>query len=253
MKKEIYPITYRLEENYWWYVARRKIIIDHLASFFHDPAKKRKKPTLLDFGCGTGINLKNFSKYFEAYGLDSSIEAIGFCSKRGLNNVRLFDEDIYNGMNPFQKKFDVVTLLDVLEHLNNEAKYLSLIAHWLKESGILFLTVPAFQWVWSGEDYVSNHFRRYTKKKLVETLNESGFKIIKVSYFNFLLFPLQVMIVFINKIISPSSQTKTNLKEMPNWINSLLENVMYFESSILRKYQFPFGGSILCVCQKNKQ
>lgn len=253
MKKEVYPITFRLEENYWWYVARRKIIIDQLNDQHFNLTEKREKPKLLDFGCGTGINLVHFSKYFEAYGMDSSVDAIGFCLKRGLKNVRLFNFEKINEDNPFQIQFDVITLLDVLEHLDDEAKYLSLFSHWLKESGILLITVPAFQWVWSGEDYVSNHFRRYTKKKLLDTLNQSGFTIIKTSYFNFLLFPLQIMIIFFNRIFSPSSQTKTNLKEMPEWINAILEKIMYFESAILQRHQFPFGGSILCICQKNKQ
>lgn len=251
MKKEIYQLTYDLEENYWWYASRRKIIIDQLQSL-NKRQKDGNKQSLLDFGCGTGINLVHFSQTFDAFGADFSIDAIRFCKQRGLKNVRLLRlSNNHNETNPFNKDFDFITLLDVLEHIKNEKKYLSILSNWLKESGILFLTVPAYQWLWSGEDNVSLHIRRYTKKQLTEVIEESGFKIVKISYFNTLLFPFQAITILLKRLFSPTSQNKTNLNEMPNSINRILEKIMSFESNLLMKYNLPFGGSILCICRKS--
>lgn len=251
MKKEIYQLTYDLEENYWWYVARRKIIFDQLHSLTLDV---ENKPSLLDVGCGTGKNLVCLSDFFEAYGIDSSTEALKFCRQRGLTKLKLldpFNEKLKK--NPFDRQFDYITMLDVLEHIEDDIHYLASISDWLTKDGKLFITVPAYQWLWSGEDYVSNHVRRYSKKQLEETIRKSGFIIEKISYFNFYLFPMQVLILLLKRIISPRSLKQTNLHEMPKFINSLLQNVMSAESPFLLKFGFPFGGSIFCICQKDEK
>jgi SAM-dependent methyltransferase len=248
LKQEIYKLTYELEESYWWYIARRKIIMDQLHSLFMN---KHKKPLLLDVGCGTGKNLIDFSEFFETYGVDASIEAINFCRRRGLNNIKILDS--FNTKlikNPFHKKFDMITMLDVLEHIQNDIQYLKIIKKWLKKDGMLFLTVPAYQWLWSGEDHVSNHFRRYSKKQLLETISRSGFTIKKISYFNTFLFPLQAFTLLMKRWLFPESINQTNLHEMPKIINELLERIMSAELPFLKTIDFHFGGSILCICQK---
>ena len=248
MKKEIYRLTYELEEKYWWYVARRKIILDQLQPLLNNI--KGRAPSLLDIGCGTGKNLTSFLKFSEAYGIDSSIEAIQFCLKRGLTNIAL--QDLSKDQlreNLFGKKFDFITMLDVVEHIDDDVQCLSTISNWLTEGGLLFLTVPAYQWLWSGEDYVSHHVRRYSRKRLEETVQKAGFVIEKISYFNTFLFTAQALVILIKRVFSSKSKTQTNLHEMPEFINSILQKIMSAESPLLKKMDLPFGGSILCICR----
>ncbi len=250
MKKEIYQITYELEENYWWYVARRKIILDQLQLLISSNFKGRK-PILLDIGCGTGRNLASFSKYTEAYGMDNSEEAIKFCKKRGLPHLIL--QDLSKNQvseNPFGKNFDLITMLDVLEHIEDDIQCLSAVSNWLTDRGFLFITVPAYSWLWSGEDYVSHHVRRYSRKRLEEIVQKAGFVIEKISFFNTLLLPMQSLVILINRVFSSKSKTQTNLQEMPEFINSILQIIMSAESPLLKKMNLPFGGSILCICRK---
>ena len=249
MKKEIYLLTYESEEKYWWYVARRKIILDQLQSLINNT--KGRTPSLLDIGCGTGKNLSSFLKFSEAYGVDSSMEAIQFCLKRGLTNIALQDlSKDQLSENPFGKKFDFITMLDVIEHIEDDVQYLSTISNWLTEGGLLFLTVPAYQWLWSGEDYVSHHVRRYSRKLLQETVQKAGFVIEKISYFNTFLFPAQVLVILIKRLFSSKSKMQTNLHEMPEFINSILHKILSAESPLLKQMDLPFGGSILCICRK---
>ena len=249
MKKEIYLLTYELEEINWWYVARRKIILDQLQSLINN--FKGRIPSLLDIGCGTGKNLTSFLKFSEAYGIDSSMEAIQFCLKRGLTNIALRDlSKDQLSENPFGKKFDFITMLDVIEHIEEDVQYLSTISNWLTDGGLLFLTAPAYQWLWSGEDYVSHHVRRYSQKRLQEIVQKAGFVIEKISFFNTFLFPAQALGILIKRVFSSKSKTQTNLQEMPEFINSILQKIMSAESPLLKQMDLPFGGSILCICRR---
>jgi 2-polyprenyl-3-methyl-5-hydroxy-6-metoxy-1,4-benzoquinol methylase len=251
LKKEIYQLTYKLEENYWWYLSRRKIILDQLQILLSN--FKGRKPLLLDIGCGTGKNLTSFLGFTDAYGMDTSEEAIQFCLRRGLTHLALQDlSKDQSRENQFGKIFDFIMMLDVLEHIEEDIRCLSTISNWLTEGGYLFLTVPAYQWLWSGEDYVSHHIRRYTRKQLEGIVQKAGFVIEKISYFNTFLFPAQALVILINRVFSSKSKTQTNLHKMPEFINSILQIITSAESHLLKKVDLPFGGSILCICRKSR-
>lgn len=117
MMQHTYPLLYELEESHWWYVGRRRII----ASFVKDICAQiiDRQPRILDVGCGTGANLKTLSEFGDAEGVDVSPDALEFCLERGLTNVKLgAAEDL-----PYESgTFDLVTALDVVEHLDNDVR-----------------------------------------------------------------------------------------------------------------------------------
>jgi 2-polyprenyl-3-methyl-5-hydroxy-6-metoxy-1,4-benzoquinol methylase len=248
LKKEIYQLTFEQEEKFWWYQARRRIILDQL-----DPLLKEfaGRPDLLDVGCGTGINLVSFSEKTNAFGIDASREALLFCKKRGLKKIALMDPSISKSKkNPFDRTFQIITLLDVLEHIELDEQYLASITNWMTEDGFIMLTVPAYQWLWSGEDAVSFHARRYSAQRLISVVERSGLNIQKLSFFNTILFPMQAAAIFLKKTFFPKSMNQTNVQPLPDWLNSCLERIMSFETWLLRRFNLPFGGSILCICRK---
>lgn len=248
MKEEIYQLTYEQEEKYWWYLARRRIILTQLKIILSGFPKLAR---LLDVGCGTGINLLEFSKISDAYGLDASNEAIRFCKKRDLKNLALFDLTLpKNEVNPFRKPFQIITMLDMLEHIRADQEFVIKVARWLDKDGYLVITVPAYQWLWGGEDVVSYHVRRYSIPQIRGIIENAGLTVEKISYFNTLLFPFQVLVILLKKVFIPSSRDETNVEQIPDWLNSTLAGIFSLESGILKHVNLPYGGSILCICRK---
>lgn len=246
MKEEIYQLTYELEQTYWWYVARRKIVTAQLAGLLRAPVGPTALPRILDYGCGTGLNLTYFAKLGEVYGVDISPTAIEFCRERGLTQVAMIGVQEKLDCNPFGRPFDVVTMLDVLEHIPDDAGRLQQIGTWLSPGGLLMVTVPAFEFLWSGEDYVSQHLRRYSGRSLARLFRQSGYEIVKLSYFNTLLFPAQVATILWKRLCAPRSMYQSNLAPLRPDLNWLLTRIMSFEALPLRRYSLPIGGSILC-------
>jgi 2-polyprenyl-3-methyl-5-hydroxy-6-metoxy-1,4-benzoquinol methylase len=249
VKEEIYPLTFELEQSYWWYAARRRIVMSQIQALL----KRRHSEEhlrLLDYGCGTGLNLVHLAQFGEAYGVDVSATAIAFCRKRGLANVVPMDASLSpDADSPFGQLFDVVTMLDVLEHIPDDELALKIVSRWLQPGGVVVVTVPAFEFLWSGEDYVSQHARRYSRRSLRQVLRQAGYAALKLTYFNAFLFPAQVAVILWNRVFHPRSMYVTNLTPLPRSLNSLLTAIMSCESPWLRQFNLPIGGSLLACGQ----
>ena len=156
MKKYLYEDLYSLEDKHWWHISKRRIVRNLIKKYNH-----LDNPRILDIGCGTGKNMEELQSLGPVFGLDSSIEALKYCKKRGLNNLIEGTAEKTSLKSSF---FDVVTLLDVLEHTDDN-KTLKEMNRIIKKDGIIIITVPAFGWLWSTWDEVLHHKRRYTTKK----------------------------------------------------------------------------------------
>jgi SAM-dependent methyltransferase len=139
---------------------------------------------------------------------------------------------------------------DVLEHVEEEQALLEAIDASLRPGGTLLLTVPAYDWLWSGEDIVSEHKRRYTLPTLNAALQRAGFAAVKGSYFNSLLLPVVAAVIWGEKLLSPRREPRSDLRPLPGWINEPLRWVFSLEESILRRTTLPFGASILMVAAR---
>ena len=165
MQSHHYPLLYQVEERHWWYVGRRRIIqnlVEKICTTLDNPS-----PRILDVGCGTGANLKMLAHYGKAEGIDISQQAIDFCGERGLQSVKLgAAEDL-----PYEDdSFDLVTSLDVVEHLDDDVAGLREMRRVLRPDGRVLLFVPAFMFLWGVQDDVSNHRRRYTLPSLLRAV-----------------------------------------------------------------------------------
>ena len=243
LQKEIYRLTYEMEEEYWWYAARRRIVLDQVKHIL-STRKAGGVPRILDFGCGTGANLRAFSQLGEGFGLDASPEAVAFCRERGLNRVELLQGPLPQNP-PFGGRFDLITMLDVLEHIPDETAVLKKLGSWLVPGGVLLLAVPAYEALWSGEDFVSNHLRRYTLPTLRRTMSKAGCGVARITYFNTLLLPLQAAAVWSSRLFRPSSRHASDISPLPSWLNRSLTRIMEAERRILVRRNLPLGGSIL--------
>lgn len=248
MKAAAHDINAEFEDEYWWYVGRRRIILDVLVSRLNHGG--RPKARLLDAGCGTGAMLKAVAGWAEAVGTDASTVALGWCKRRGLGG-RVACGDFATP--PFHDRtFDVVMLLDVLEHLDDDKEALKNAFRLLQGGGLLVVTVPAYPILWSGEDYVSEHRRRYFRRDLQELVAAAGFTVLQSSYFNTILFPAMAAAILWRRFFVPGDRARSNVRPLPSAVNVILTAVFTLERSLLRRMSFPFGGSILCVGVKKE-
>lgn len=230
------------EEGYWWFVGRRKII-----DIILNKEIKNNNLKILDVGCGTGHTTLSLKKFGITFGSDMSFSALKHSKIRGL-------ELIVNSNStqlPFiENSFDIITMLDVLEHTPNDLEVLLELKKILKKDGRILITVPAYQFLWSEHDVALSHYRRYNSKNLRSVLNKSGFKITRISYFISIIFPLIVIYRLISKLKKSKSNSKAQLIKLPNFIDKILQKILFFESKILDKTNLPCGLSLVCVAKK---
>ena len=240
MDEDLYRRFYEIESTHWWFAARRSILLRYLRR----QTVPGSRPLLLDAGCGTGAILVEASRDFDAYGMDTSTTAIAFCRSRGLNHVRVCTLDGY----PTDQLFDIIVLLDVIEHAPDDHEILRQAHLRLKKGGHLLVTVPAYRWLWSAHDVINHHYRRYTARQVREVVRGSGYSVIRLSYFNTLLFPLAAIRRIGSKIFTGS--TVDEFAFPPRWLNALLMMIFKTEGYILPHFSLPFGLSVFCWATK---
>ncbi|HZG53808.1 MAG TPA: class I SAM-dependent methyltransferase, partial [Pyrinomonadaceae bacterium] len=159
MERHTYAIMYEVEGSHWWFAGRRRILESFIRSIVAAlNLQGRARPRILDVGCGTGANLEMLAQFGEAEGVDVSEDALAFCRARGLGQVKLGAAEQL----PYaDASFDLVTALDVVEHLDDDAAGLREMRRVLRPGGRALLFVPAFMWLWGVQDDVSHHRRRY--------------------------------------------------------------------------------------------
>lgn len=241
MKKEHYDIIYETELDHWWYRGRRKIVIDILSQV----RANRSGLKILDVGCGMGALMREMGSFGEVSGIDASPDAIAFCRDRGLENVVQGDA----AQLPYEEgTFDVVVILDVLEHIKDDSRGAREVARVLKPGGLAIIAVPAFMFLWGVTDEVSHHYRRYTRKEVKSLIHATGLRVEKSSYFNTFLFPAIAFVRIAVRLLGIKVESENTLGG--KLTNSILHAVFYVESFFLKYFSFPFGVSVLILATK---
>ena len=204
----------------------------------------RRDLLALDIGCGTGVNLKFLSQYGRVIGLDSEELAVKLCQEGGQGRALRGDvREI-----PFRdRSFDVVVAMDVMEHVDDDAGMLQEVRRVLKPGGLLYLTVPAFMFLWSLQDDVSLHRRRYTLRLVKNVVEKGGFRIRRISYMNFFLFPLIFALRLGMRVFGVRLDSENRLN--PRLTNGLFTWIFALEARILPWRNLPVGVSVLCVAE----
>ena len=244
MQSESYRILFETEDTHWWLATRREVVLDW--------ARQRlanRRGRVLDVGCGTGRLLLDLRATGDAHGIDVSDEAIGFARKRGVGE--LVEKADFLSLPFAGGAFDVLTAVDTLEHVADDGAALREWGRVLKPDGRLFLFVPAHQWLWSLQDEVSGHQRRYTATTLRRAVEGAGLRVERMSYVSTLLFPVIVLGRQWLKIARRFREYTTENDLHPAWSNGLLRRVFGMEISMLRRVNLPFGASLLCEVSRS--
>jgi SAM-dependent methyltransferase len=240
MEEGFYPAYYELEGRHWWFVGRRRIFLRLLEQQFPPGVRPIE---LLDFGCGTGAFLEHLERFGSVSAVDSDASAVEFCHRRGRAEVRLVPP---GERLPFaDEAFDLVTALDVIEHIDDDVGALAELRRVLRPGGRLLAAVPAFMCLWGKQDEVSHHRRRYTARTLRGALGDAGFAVDRTSYFNTVLFPPVAAVRLGRRLLRRPGTAQSDFELGPAAFNRALGAVFGAEAGLLARRDLPFGVSLL--------
>lgn len=238
------PSYYRevaaVEERHWWYEARRRIVAGVLDGL-HLPPDAR----LLDAGCGSGGSFALLARYGEVKAFEPFEWAREAARARGLAVV---EEGSLPGGVPFAgERFDCITLLDVLEHVEEDVAAVAALRARLAPGGRLVLTVPALPSLWSRHDEINHHFRRYTRASLRRVLEAAGCRVAYLGYFNTLLLPAVVAVRLLGRVAGDAAGH--DVQPVAPALNRLLLTVFSAERHLVPRWHLPVGLSLLAVAE----
>lgn len=246
MERSFYKNYFQVEKNHWLMKGRREIVEDILASLNYKPNVTK----ILDFGCGSGYFVSKLAKQgYKSFGIDISSEAIQYGQRQDIYNIEVLDAHRLNFPN---NHFQVVLMLDVLSHFEDETWALKEIQRVLVPGGVAIIMVPAFQFLWGIHDEIAHHFRRYTMPQLLERVRHaSKLSIVRKTYFNtFLFLPIASVRLLTRwlKIRNRESDFEIN----NSFTDAIFSKIFSLECRLLQKINFSFGVSILLVLNKQE-
>ena len=239
-----YDTLFEMEDTYWWYVARRKLIAQVISKL---PLAGGPERLVLDVGCGAGGNERMLAQFGQTVLMDASPMAMLYCGKRGSKRLVASSG---TQMALKDNSVSLVTALDVLEHLDSDMEGLAEIHRVLKPGGYFVSTVPAFGFLWSEHDEALHHRRRYTGYELRNKLSVAGFDVVRSTYFITLLFAPIAAIRVLQGIFKKNAYPKTSHVMLPGWVNSGIGALLDFERMLCRSINLPVGVSLLAVGRK---
>jgi SAM-dependent methyltransferase len=244
MQQHTYAIMDEVEGSHWWFVGRRTILDSFLRQIAVRIGKPQSKTRILDVGCGTGANLEMLSHYGVSEGVDVSDDALEFCRKKGLKVHKGLAESL-----PFaDESFDMVTALDVVEHLDDDVAGLKEMCRVMSKDGKALMFVPAFMWLWGVQDDISHHRIRYTRKQIVERLEKAGFTVERATYANITFFPPILIGRALMKLTGFKPESENNITI--GALNGVMGKIFGAERFWLNRANLPFGVSIVIVASK---
>jgi SAM-dependent methyltransferase len=232
--------THQAEDRHWWYRGRRKVI-ERVVEDLRLPARAR----ILDAGCGSGRNMVELARHGTVTGVELADASVSLARERGAGEV------IAGSVleMPFEAgSFDLAASLDVIEHLEDDLTALRELRRVVAPGGSLLVTVPAYQWLWSGHDEINHHFRRYTRRSLQRAGEEAGWQQVRTTYFNSLLLPAAILLRVLDRFSRKTTESSLDLWVPPQPLNWLLERPLQLESALIgRGGRIPAGLSLLAV------
>lgn len=241
--EEGYLNLIKLEENSFWFKHRNKCILNFV---------KRYNPNdiFFDIGGGSGA-VANFLQQndIRTILIEPAYQGALAAAKRNLTTVC----DSFENLHP-TTSINAVGLFDVIEHIENDQIFLNKINKFLSDNGYIYITVPAYKWLWSEEDDYAGHYRRYNLKTLKQILEQANFKVLHSSYF---FCPLILPILLFRVIPSLIGLRKNNLQQNLNEHNTnrlsakIMNILLKIEFAMIKGYlKIPFGASCILVAQK---
>jgi len=238
---------YRLEDFYWWFIGRRQFVAQLIRTYLL-PTSDGREPVILDAGCGTGGTMKALASLGQIHGADIAPIALQYSRKRGFHNLTCCRTEhlAYRDCS-----VDAVTSCDVLEHIRDDRHALREIFRVLRPGGILVATLPAHPFLWSEHDRALAHVRRYTRREIIAKLQDTGYRIEKLTAAVVLMFPPILAVRLLQRLrLKSTEHPDTDLQILPPIMNSTLIRILSFETWCSRWLNWPIGTSFALVARK---
>lgn len=241
MDRATYDRMAEIDAEHWWFVARRRIVAALIAA----QAPLRPGARILEVGCGTGSNIALLQGFGRVDAIEPDGPARALAARRSGLDVRggFLPAD---GPSIEDGAYDLIVLLDVLEHIPEDGPALEVLRAKLAPGGRLLVTVPAMPWLWSAHDVAHHHHRRYTLRTLTAVFEAAGFRLRHRTYFNTLLFPL----IVVARAIGRLSGREAGDDAMPSpFVNRVLGAAFGAEAGWVARRALPFGVSLAAVAE----
>jgi SAM-dependent methyltransferase len=238
-----YEKMYHLEKTYWWFQGRKHIVLTLLEPLFENGAGQQ----LIDLGCGTGLLLDELHTRGRPVGVDFSPRALEFCRQRDLD--RLIRAEVTH-LPLRSASADIVTALDLTEHVEDDEGLIAEVARTLRPGGHLLLTVPAHRFLWSEHDEALWHKRRYSRRTLLALFEGKPLRVKRCTYaITFTFVPIVAYRLF-QRLWPVKHEPRTHLIVLPSWLNTVLTGVLRVEAWLLRRVNLPFGVSLIAIAER---
>lgn len=241
-----YERMYRLEDSYWWFVGRIRLVQELIRERYGAPDASSNL-SILDVGCGTGALSSRLQAWGRVVSMDYSPEALAFSRRRGLRHLVGADAmrlPLASG------QFDLITVMDVLEHVKDDCAAIAEFYRVLKPGGRVIATVPAYPHLWSEHDVALMHYRRYLRPEVAERFSDAGFRLDKLSHTMAALYPVVSAQRRLNAKKPPHDPPQAAMPIFPSAVNATLRGLLGLENAIARRMNLPFGITILCIASK---
>jgi SAM-dependent methyltransferase len=232
--------THRAEDRHWWYRGRRNVLERTIERLGMPPRAR-----ILDAGCGSGRNMVELARRGEVTGVEISPASVELARARHVGEVV---EGSVMEMPFADASFDLAVCLDVIEHLPDDRGALRELRRVLAPGGALLVTVPAYQWLWSGHDKINHHCRRYSRATLVRAARAAGWECEYATHFNALLLPVAIALRALERLHHGTTESSLDLWVPPAPLNWLLQRPLELEAAAIgRGGRIPVGLSLLAV------
>jgi SAM-dependent methyltransferase len=232
--------THQAEDRHWWYRGRRNVL-ERVVADLRLPTDAR----ILDAGCGSGRNMIELARHGTVTGIELSETSVRVACARDAGEV--IEGSVLEM--PFDDRaFELAVSLDVIEHLEDDLGALRELRRVVTPGGALLVTVPAYQWLWSGHDEINHHHRRYTRSSLQRIGEQAGWRQVRTTYFNSLLLPVAILLRLLDRLSTKTTESSLDLWVPPKPVNWLLERPLALEAALIgRGGRIPAGLSLLAV------
>ena len=245
MEPAEYDYMFDLEDAYWWYVGMRRIANRLLRrNLVNGKAGLR----ILDAGAGTGGSLHLLEDFGQVTAFDFAPQAAEMYARRQKGRICVASIDSI----PFaDDSFDLVTSFDVICQLDEEQEESAFreLQRVLKPGGGLMIRVPAFQFLHGPHDVVLHTKHRYSAGEISDKLEHVGFRAIKTTYANTILFPVALARRLLSKVLRLQTQD-SDVRPVPMPVNTAFTAVLSAEASVLSHTRLPFGLSVIAMASK---
>ena len=228
--------------NHWYYQARFDLLRDHLEREKISPASR-----IADIGCGLGL----FLTFLERTGRVCAANMVGIDPAFSTPTPAVQGHAMILPDWPPDRLFDLILMMHVLEHVEDDRGMLRDTAGRLAESGTLYIEVPAFPFLFSDHDRYLDHHRRYTTgslKRLVESVED--LELVRVHYLFATIFPVAAAVRLLGG--SGASQKNSDLKPHAPWLNQALILAHKLERRVA-PFNRLFGLSAFAIARKKSR